>query len=192
MLIVFEGIDGSGKTTQAKLLFSKLESTGLTVSYSKEPTDGVIGKLIRAEVLNKKNITNALTVVLLYAADRVQHINEVNLKNASINIFDRYYFSSMAYQGCAGASLDFIQSVNSFAPKPDLIFLLDIDPEISLKRLRVHDEFERVEYLKEVRSTYLRLATKHNMIVLDAQNNISALAENIFKIVGDKLVGDFE
>jgi dTMP kinase len=189
MLIVFEGIDGSGKTTQAKLLSRKLESQGVDVVYSKEPTEGIIGKLIRTEILNKRNITNVLTVVLLYAADRAQHVSEVNLGHNSVNIFDRYYFSSMAYQSCAGASLKFIQQVNSFAPAPDLAFLLDIDPKVSLKRLSVHDEFERIEYLKDVRRMYLRLANKYNMIVLDAESNMSTLAEKIFKVVGERLLG---
>jgi len=107
-LIVFEGIDGSGKTTQAKILARRLNNQGLKASYSKEPTEGVIGRFIRQEVLANGQITDPRAVVLLYAADRSTHLNSVVFSDDVINIFDRFYYSSVAYQGALGVPIDYI------------------------------------------------------------------------------------
>ncbi|MEM0120098.1 MAG: dTMP kinase [Thermoprotei archaeon] len=183
MLIVFEGIDGSGKTTQAKILTKRLTERGLKVFYSKEPTEGIIGRFIREEVLSKGRITDPRSIALLYAADRSIHLNSVIFSDDVINIFDRFYYSSIAYQGALGVPVDYIMAVNSFAPKPDLTFLMDIDPLLGLKRLNRFDRFENVETLVKVREIYLSLAKQYGMIVVDAAKGEQEISDKIIKIL---------
>lgn len=183
MLIVFEGIDGSGKTTQAKILARRLNNQGLKASYSKEPTEGVIGRFIRQEVLTNGQITDPRAVALLYAADRSTHLNSVVFSDDVINIFDRFYYSSVAYQGALGVPIDYILMVNSFAPKPDLVFLMDIDPTLGLKRLNRFDRFENIETLIKVREIYLNLAKRYGMFVIDATKSVEEISNKIMGIV---------
>ncbi|MCL5788610.1 MAG: dTMP kinase [Candidatus Marsarchaeota archaeon] len=158
MLIVFEGIDGSGKSTQAELLTRRLVASGVNASWSKEPTHGLVGRLIREHVLSKPDLTDPVTIALLYAADRAGHLSDVRKEGRDVLIFDRYYYSSIAYQGALGASRSFIESVNSFAPVPDMVFLLDLPVEVSLGRKGSTDEFEKLGFLEKVRKIYLELA----------------------------------
>jgi len=183
---VFEGIDGSGKTTQATMLAKRLSSKGLKVHYSKEPTDGCIGLFIRQKVLSEGAITDPRAVALLYAADRSLHLKSTDFSAGTINVFDRFYFSSIAYQGALGVPAEYIFEINSFAPKPDLVFLLDIDPIIGLSRLQRFDRYENLETLAKVRDIYLDLAKKHNMIVLDASKSIEETSQEIYRIVEEK------
>lgn len=104
-----------------------------------------------------------------------------------IYILDRYFYSSLAYQGACGVPLSYIEFINSFAPKPDLVFLLDIDPAIGLSRLKQFDKFENLSYLNKVRKLYLYLANKYNMIVFDATEKSEVLAKKIFDVVKKKL-----
>lgn len=187
MLIVFEGTDGSGKTTQAKMLVQKLNSKGLVAHYSKEPTEGPIGTLIRQKVLSDGSIRDPRAVALLYAADRSTHITNTDFSPGVINVFDRYFYSSMAYQGALGVPLDYILEINSFAPKPDLVFLFDLDPAVGLKRLNRFDNYENLETLMKVRSIYLDLAEKFGMIVVDASKSVEEVSRKIYGIVEETL-----
>lgn len=187
MLIVFEGIDGSGKTTQAKMLAQKLALKGLKVHYSKEPTDGPIGSFIRQKVLLDGSINDPRAVALLYAADRSMHLKNTDFSDGVINIFDRFFYSSIAYQGALGVPLEYILTINSFAPKPDLVFLLDVDPAVGLKRLNRFDKYENLETLIKVRHIYLDLAEKYGMIVVDASKSLEEISEKIYRIVEETL-----
>ena len=166
MFIVFEGIDGSGKTTQAKLLAKKLNAF-----YTYEPTDGLIGKLIR-EILKGEKKCEKETLALLFAADRVQHVKliEEKLKESHV-VCDRYLYSSIAYQTSQGVDEDFILQINRFAKKPDVVVLLTVDVEEGMKRLGKEKEiFEKDEFLKKVQNKCLELAKKEGFVVIDTTN----------------------
>lgn len=170
-LIVIEGIDGTGKSTQAKLLSEKLQKMGYDVVFGKEPTDGEFGKKIRAALT--KGFKNPLEETMLFALDRMQDVQNniapALMKNKVV-VLDRYYFSSMAYQGSKGIDSEQIREINEwFSPVPDLLIILDADPSVSVKRInRERDTFENVEYLNNVREIFLNETGKPNTVVIDA------------------------
>lgn len=187
VLIAFEGIDGSGKSTQARLLTENLQKAGVQCDYSKEPTEGTIGEFIRKEVLRTARISNPFAIALLYAADRAIHIEHLSRAKNVVHVLDRYFYSSLAYQGAAGVPLDYLLNINSFAPAADVAFLLDVDPDTSLRRLNSFDEFEKLDYLAKVRDLYLKLARNYDFIVLDANQSPDHLAMNVLETVRKKL-----
>ncbi len=173
IFIVFEGIDGSGKTTQSKLLSEKIHG-----KYTYEPTDGYIGKYIR-KILNGKKCEKE-TLALLFAADRVEHVADIeqNLKKSNV-ICDRYVYSSIVYQSIQGIDLEFIVNINRFAKKPDLMIFLDVDIEESFKRMsgRSREIFENKDILEKVKKKYYEVIEKrlfepkYGYIVIDTTNN---------------------
>ena len=185
--VCIEGVDGSGKTTQAKRLVRNLRSKGYDAVYTTEPSAGKIGTLIRSFVLSCKSRVPIALEALLFAADRVDHVQtdvEPLLKQGKIVVCDRYVCSSLAYQGAAGLDLDWMDCVNRFALKPDLTLFLDVSPEVGLNRLkRKKSVMETVKNLKAVRDVYLNLVQQHRMISLDANKSIDEVAEDVLKIV---------
>lgn len=185
--ICIEGIDGSGKTTQAKKLVKNLQSRGYDAVYTTEPSDGKVGTLIRDFVLSREDRIPIALEALLFAADRVDHIEAVVeplLKQGKIVVCDRYVCSSLAYQGAAGLDLDWMDCVNQFALKPDLTLFLDVHPELGLARLkRKKSVMETVKNLKKVRDVYLSLVQRNRMILLDGDKSIGEVAENVLKAV---------
>jgi len=143
--IVFEGIDGCGKTTQAKLIAEKLNA-----KFTFEPTDGKIGKSIR-EILSGSQCQKE-TLALLFAADRVEHVFNIeeDLKKSHV-VSDRYVYSSIIYQISQGISKDFIYTINDYAKTPDLVVLLDVDLNEALKRMESREKeiFEKIEIQKK-------------------------------------------
>src|SRR5471030_3248312 len=140
--IAFEGIDGSGKSTQVKLLKEKLEATGLKVYVTCEPTDSPMGKMIR-EIFSHKIEADHRTIAALFVADRLDHLlNKTNgilkkLEEGYTVITDRYYFSSYAYQS-PYMDLNWVIQANSLSAdllRPDLNIYIDISPELSIERL---------------------------------------------------------
>jgi dTMP kinase len=185
--ICIEGIDGSGKTTQAKKLVENLQDRGYDAVYTTEPSDGKVGKLIRDFVLSREDRIPIALEALLFAADRVDHIEAVVeplLKQGKIVVCDRYVCSSLAYQGAAGLDLEWMDCVNQFALKPDLTLFLDVHPELGLARLkRKKSVMETVKNLKKVRDVYLSLVQRNRMILLDGDKSIGEVAENVLKAV---------
>ena len=184
--ICIEGVDGSGKTTQAKRLVKNLRSKGYDAVYTTEPSAGKVGILIRSHVLSRKSRVPIALEALLFAADRVDHIQtdvEPSLKQGKIVVCDRYVCSSLAYQGAAGLDLNWMDCINKFALKPDLTLFLDIPPEAALKRLnRKKSVMENVRNLQKVRETYLNLVRQQRVICLDGNRSISEVAEDVLRI----------
>jgi len=194
LFVTFEGIDGCGKTTQVTALKNSLESKGTKVVVIREPGATLIGEKIRSILLDKANCgMSSETEVLLYEAARAQIVNEVirpALHAGEVVICDRFYDSSVAYQGYArGLPLESIDSLNRFATgglEPDLTFLLDLPAAAAWERMNgregAHDrlEIEGLGFMEKVRAGYLELAGKHARIIkLDAMSPATVLAEYI-------------
>jgi dTMP kinase len=162
MLIVFEGLDGAGKTTQARLLSEKLRQAGYDVVSRKEPTDGPLGQKIRQLAEEGRQRVASTTEMTWFIEERRQDVEQhirPALARGQIVLLDRYYFSNMAYQGVLGiADPEDIQRWNEvFAPQPDLLFLLEISPDEGLRRVqqdRKPDDFERLDYLQQVAALF--------------------------------------
>ena len=161
LFIAFEGIDGTGKSTQIQLLADYLRSRDLEVVETREPTDGPCGRRIRELYVDRGSCTPEEELDL-FIQDRKQHVAEVitpALASGKAVLTDRYYYSTAAYQGAAGCNPDRIFSANSFAPVPDMVLLLTMDPEISIQRIEQSrcetcNDFEQLEQLKKVSNLF--------------------------------------
>jgi len=197
IFITFEGIEGSGKTTQIKLLGERLKKQGLKVLTTYEPGDTEVGQKIRNILLEPEININPLCELILYFADRVQHVNEKikpYLETGFIVICDRFTDSTVAYQGYArGVSIDIIKELNRILLnefKPDLTILLDLPVIIGLKRNQQVNKTDRFEledlaFHDRVREGYLKLAEiePERFFVLDATKSQIELAEEIYKTI---------
>ena len=180
-IIVFEGIDGAGKTTISKILYKFLREKNYNTVLTQEPFTNEITQLIK-----KAGWRDPVLLTLLFSADRAYHIKWLMDRKPEIVIMDRYYYSTIAYQSVLGVEEDWIQNVNSKFPKPDITFLLDMNEEEALKRLKKDDQFnfeEKITSLKLVRNKYLELARKYNFIVLDATDTIENIAKKASSII---------
>jgi len=186
LFIVLEGIDGSGKTTIAKMLIEELEGYGYRTIYTFEPwTTKFIENLKELGSLR-----DAYIDALIYAADRLVHIKSViepALINGHIVICDRYYYSSIAYQSAMGAPMDWVLTVNKFALKPDLAIYLDIEPEVGIARKRGYTsrfpEYEEYEILKKVRDVYLEMVRRNLLIYVYAGRSIDDVYRDVKNLV---------
>ena len=192
--ITFEGGDGVGKTTQARLLEDWLAAEGRTVVRTREPGGSDVGQLIRDIVLHHRGDIAPRAEALLYAADRAHHVRAVvrpALERGEVVIQDRYLDSSVAYQG-AGRVLDAdeVRGLSLWAAEgalPDVTVLLDLDPAAARARLDADDKpFDRLEVEKEdfhrrVREAFLALAAAEpeRFLVVDAALSPETLAEAI-------------
>lgn len=157
LFIVFEGIDGSGKSTQIRLLADVLKKHGLPVIETYEPTRGQFGQKIRALYTDRSTVSSEEELEL-FIKDRHEHIEKLiapSLAKGTIVLCDRYFLSSAAYQGAAGLDPDDIISRHAFAPDPDLAIIIEIDPGQSIQRITEQrgdalNEFEQLESLKKV------------------------------------------
>lgn len=151
--IVFEGIDGSGKSTQIQALHQHMRHLGLEAVLTREPGGTKIGEEIRKTLLDRSNVTmDAMTEMLLYAASRAQHVKEhimPSLQKGISVISDRYVLSSYVYQGCArGIDLDIVKRVNRYATNgltPHMTFFIDIHNQEALKRRKNRCAEDRLE-----------------------------------------------
>jgi dTMP kinase len=187
MYITLEGIDGSGKSTQILMLAEWLKSSGFSVKIIKEPTDSLVGVLIR-KMLRNPSTTQAniqRTLALLFAADRTLLIEKIlkEEENGRIVLSDRSFYSSLAYQ----EGDEWIKQVNKYALEPDLVILLDLETEMALKRCEGKDIFENRDFLDKIRNKYLELADKHGFMVVNAKNGINKVHADIKKVVSPKI-----
>lgn len=180
MYIVFEGIDGAGKSTQINLLKYWLEENGFDVETVVEPTDSKVGKLIR-EILQRPDATTdriQKTLGLLFAADRMLIMDKLN-DDSKVILSDRSFISSLAYQEPA----DWIKQINKYAKEPDLVLLLDVDVKTSVNRCSKKDEFENKEFLSKVKANYLDLISNFNHEIIDASTGVNKVSTDVKKAV---------
>lgn len=184
--VCIEGLDGCGKTTQAKLLVDRLKENYDAV-YTAEPSQGRIGEFVKEYCLHAKDRCSSVIEALLFAADRVEHVQtEIipALNQGKLVISDRYVYSSLAYQGAAGLNLEWIAKTNEFAMKPDLAVLVDVAPEIAMQRLKPNRSvMENLETLRKVREVYLKSAERGELVRIDGHASKRKVAEDILTAV---------
>jgi dTMP kinase len=202
LFISFEGIEGSGKSTQAKLLKEYLLKSKYNVVLTVEPGGTLIGEEIRRILLSLEN-KNMLpkTELLLYNASRAQHIEELilpSLEDGKVVITDRFTDSTIAYQGYGrGIDLSLILDIDRIVNnslRPNVTILLDLDVEEGLRRNRGINkrdrlEFEEIEFHKRVRVGYLEIASKERdrIKIIDASGSIEDVHEKIKCIITEVL-----
>jgi dTMP kinase len=198
VFITFEGIDGVGKSTQIRLVQSYLESLGKEVLCTLEPGGTELGQEIRKLLLHRKGDVAPRSEALLYAADRAHHVAtkiRPALETGSVVISDRYFDSSVAYQG-AGRKLsaDEVRNISLWAVDgllPDLTVLLDLDPALAAERRKKTGEAadrlesEKIDFFAAVRDEFLKLAAAEpkRFLVVDA----AGTPEEIFEPIRAKL-----
>ncbi len=184
--ICIEGLDGSGKTTQAKLLAQKLRNSHNAV-YTAEPSQGKIGAFIRNSYLYGEKRLSCAIEALLFAADRVEHVEtEVlpALHQGKLVISDRYLYSSLAYQGAAGLSLEWIEKINEHALRPDLAVFIDVDPKTVMNRLKPDKSvMENLETQQKVRKIYLKFVEKGSLTRINGDQPKNAVAQELYAVV---------
>ncbi len=189
MFIVIEGIDGTGKSTQSKRLAEHFKAKGKTVTLSREPTDGPWGTLLR-----KSAETGRLSPdeeLQAFYNDRKQHVEELiqpSLAAGHVVILDRYYFSTMAYQGARGFDPIQIRKDNeAFAPVPDLLLILDLDVDTALTRIGSRgdtaNEFEQRSNLSRCREIFLSLKDEPFAKLIDANGSTDEVTQSILQAV---------
>jgi len=189
--ICIEGIDASGKTTQARRLVRNLRRKGIDAIYTTEPSSGKVGRLIRRYVLDRKKRVPIAVEVLLFAADRVEHVEtkiKHALKKGKVVVCDRYVYSTLAYQGAAGLDLRWIEQINRFALTPNLALFLDVPPDIVVQRLKPkRSVMETSQNQQRVREVYLRMVKEGRMVAVDGNKPVENVTDEILRIVLDFL-----
>ncbi len=203
--ITFEGIDGSGKSTQLRMLASELRVRGLDVVTTMEPGGTPLGRRLREAFLETEENVSPLAELLLFAADRAQHINlliKPYLEQGRIVISDRYADATFAYQGAGrGFAEEKVNQVIQIATdglKPDLTLFFDISVDKAISRTNSRSDSETVknrmdaetvEFYERVRSAYLKIAETENerFRVIDANGSIGEIKTKVLEIVTDFL-----
>ena len=183
MFIVFEGIDGSGKSSVCKRLAKEFDNAVVTA----EPTDSEIGMLIRTMDVSRE------TEALLFVADRADHTQRIRkwVDEGRIVICDRYYASTLAYQSAPlngpALPMEWLEALNEkVIMEPDMTFLFDVKPEVGLTRVSSRGQitkFEKQTYLENVRKNYLDIAKRKGFMIIDAERS----ANDVFKEILEKI-----
>jgi dTMP kinase len=188
--ICVEGLDGSGKTTQAKLLVKRLRTDNNAV-YTAEPSNSTIGKLLKRKYLHDDERASRIFEALLFAADRFEHVERAvlpALKKGKIVVSDRYVHSSLAYQGAEGLDLKWIREINRHTLYPDIAIYIDVRPETALQRLKHRRSImEKLETLQRVREIYLELVEKGELVKIDGSKSKREVSEDIMSTVQSSL-----
>lgn len=186
LLLAFEGIDGTGKSSQIKLLAATLTQLGYQVVITREPSDGAYGQKIRALFTSRESLT-AAEELALFMADRREHVQAViapALLGGQIVLTDRYYLSTAAYQGANGQDPAAIMAANeTFAPVPDLVLLLTMTPAQGIHRIRalrgeVLNDFEQEETLTRVAAIFAGLDRPY-IARIDAAGSLAEVQASI-------------
>ncbi|MBS3794191.1 MAG: dTMP kinase [Candidatus Thorarchaeota archaeon] len=190
-LFVIEGIDGTGKTTQAKKLEYRLEKKGYDPVRLHEPTNSKWGKKIRNLAIHGRSV-DPREELNYFIEDRKIDVEEYikpALSAGKVVILDRYYLSNVAYQGALGIDPEEIMELNDFAPRPDLILILDVAPEIGLSRINDRENgkpnyFEDPEYLTEVRKIFRWIERNlGNAQIIDATPPVEDVTKRVWNVV---------
>ena len=196
--IVFEGIDGSGKSTISQMLYEKMREVDADVYRTFEPTDSPIGSVIK-NILNKRIVSDDKTIAALFLADRLDHIlNPVTgmmqyLEKGTHVISDRYYYSSYAYH-VPMLSMDWVINANKACAdilRPDVVFYLKISAKESMRRINASrkftDLFETYEKMEQVIINYneaiAREGKKDNVIIIDGHQSVAAIFTEVWNYV---------
>jgi len=186
LLIAFEGIDGTGKSAQIRLLADRLGQLGHQVVVTREPTDGRYGRELRSLFTSRATLAPAAELEL-FMADRREHVREViepALRAGRIVLTDRYYLSTAAYQGAAGHDPETIMAANeAFAPTPDLALLLTLAPHQSIHRIKALrgealNDFEQEETLTRVAAIFAGLNRPY-IARVDAAGSLEEVRDRI-------------
>ena len=195
LFIVLEGLDGSGKTTQAIRLYNRLKRRGILTSLFREPGSTVLGEQVR-RILKSGNVDHPITELLLFNASRSSLVSQnisPALRNGEVVICDRFSASTIAYQGYgSGINIQQIKQVNDYATMdltPDRTILIDIDPKISMQRLKQNraskDHYEQNDFSfhRRVREGYLTLAKENikTWRILDGTQDPRTLAVSVWE-----------
>lgn len=196
-MVAFEGIDGTGKSTLIQRVRDLMAARGWEVVTSKEPTDGPWGRRIRATATSAAGRLAPAEELEAFLQDRREHVETLirpSLVAGRLVLLDRYYFSTMAYQGIRGSDPEELRAVNeAFAPRPDLLVILDLDPTRALQRVRGRGDqanhFERLHLLEQSRAIFRRYVHEGarpspdgrpcRAILLDATESPDALAARV-------------
>lgn len=200
--IVFEGIDGSGKSTQIKNITKRLKTSGYKIYSTFEPTDGSIGSLIRQMLLGKVPVDQR-TIASLFAADRTDHlVNKENgirhkIDQGEMVLCDRYYFSSYAYhaQYIDMKWVIHANSLNAEILRPDVTIFIDVDPKICFERIKNtrsnFEMYEKIDIMQQVRDNYFKafdaLKDIETIAIIDGNNTMgkveNAILNEVKKII---------
>jgi len=193
--IAIEGIDGSGKTTIANLLYNELSKKYNNIILMKEPYDKDLSKKIKEIILkeHEKNLDYGYLLALLFTADR--SIKNIDLKkylnNGYIIISDRSIYSSFSYQILyEGIDIEWLKCISKYIIKPDITFVLDIDPKIAMERINSRGKsitsYENIEFLKKVRENFLKLKEifpEDNIIYINGEEKPEDILNKILNII---------
>lgn len=207
--VVIEGLDGAGTTTQARCVAEALRARGRSVNLSCEPTDGPIGQMIRQMISlevgieegGKKRALGREALALLFAADRLYHLEaiiEPALKRGEVVISDRYYHSSLVYQGDVDeedrVDYEWVRQINGRARRPDLTVYLEADVELSLARMAGRESFDIFESREKLARLQVRYgevmgflgAQGHEILRLDAALAVEELTAQILEALEER------
>ena len=200
LFIAIEGLDGSGGTTQSRLLKEWLEQNGHNVHLTREPSEGPVGKFIKSSLLSsgQDRPLGENIFPYLFAADRQDHLdNEIfpALKAGKFVITDRYYHSSLAYQGLT-LGIPFVANLNSVFRKPDLTLILWLQPEVSFERIKMRgapvERYETLDHLRSIEEAYRSVlahcrAQGENIIRVDARGTIDEVHQKVVALVQETI-----
>jgi dTMP kinase len=185
--ICIEGLDASGKTTHAHRLVRNLRRKGFDALYTTEPSLGEIGRFIRTHILQRKRRVPSVVEALLFAVDRFDHVEkEIRpaLDEGKIVVSDRYFYSSLAYQGEAGLDVEWIKEINRLALPPNLAIYLDVPPEVVVKRMRRKKSvMERLGTQKRVEEVYRKFVERGKLVSVDGNRRKYEVAKDILTVV---------
>lgn len=193
-LIIFEGLDGSGKSTQAKRLVAALRERGCDVVETREPTDGEYGRRIRAMASSGEKVSPE-TELEWFFADRREHVQRVirpALAKGQLVVSDRYFLSTVAYQGARGLdSRKILEASEAEFPLPDLVLLLEIDVAAGLERVTARGAkretvFEEETFLSKVAQEFARIERPY-LARIDAARAPDAVFDDVRQTVREKL-----
>jgi dTMP kinase len=187
IFICIEGIDASGKSTQARWLVRNLRRRGFDAICTTEPSKSEVGSFIRRYILQRKRRVPAVVEALLFAVDRIDHVEskiEPALESGKIVVSDRYVYSSLAYQGAAGLDVSWIEQINRMALPPDLAIYIDVPPEVVAKRMRRRRSvMETLKNQRKVREIYTQLVSEGHLVLINGNRPASEVTQNILAVV---------